>query len=81
MVDFFILKVEYVLNVQRFFIYCKRELDDYFFFFDKIGGCSSDYLLFVVYSSLIVEEFFRRGEKEFIFDGRLNVYLEVGLVD
>lgn len=54
-----------------------KELDDHFSFTDKIGGCSSDYLPSVVYRSSIAEESSRRGEKELILDGRLNVHSEV----
>lgn len=57
--------------------YCRREVDDHFSFTDKIGGCSSDYLPSVVYRSSIAEESSRRGEKELILDGRLNVHSEV----
>lgn len=75
--DFPILKAEHASNAQRSLTYCKRELDDHFSFPDKIGGCSSDYLPSVVYSGSIVEGSSRRGEKELILDGRLNVYSEV----
>lgn len=81
MVDFPILKAEHASNAQRPLTYCKRESDDHFSFPDKIGGCSSDYLPSVIYSSSIAEESSRRGEKELILDGRLNVHSEVGSAD
>lgn len=57
--------------------YCRKKLDDHFSFTDKIEGCSSDYLPSVVYRSSIAEESSRRGEKELILEGRLNVHSEV----
>lgn len=56
--------------------YCKR-VGQSLFFPDKIGGCSSDYLPSVVYSSSIAEEPSRRGEKELLLIWRLNVHSEV----